>query len=202
VTYLLFAGKEERGLELAAPIVKGTLRCSEIPHTTLPRLLLPLMHLGQVEQAMAMHLTGYRLVADNPEFLPSVARHMRFLVLTLNLPRAVQLFEKHLPWHVETLVPIRQFSFALVSKFLLEMLRETRHETIAVRLPKTLPVAHEDKAYTVADLEAYFDGQCHELAARFDARNGNDHFTQRLDEPRQWKQLITPCPLGRTSGHE
>ncbi len=197
VTYLLFVGKDERALQLAAPLVQGKLRCNEIPHTTLPRLLLPLLRQGRIEQAMQAHTTGYRLIAENPEFLPSVARHLRFLVLTLNLPRAVQVFEKHLPWAVETLVPFRCFGFYLAAKFLLEMLRETRHDTIAARLPNTLPVAHEERSYKIEELAVFFDAQCRDLAARFDARNGNDYFMRQLDEPQQWKQLITPYPLPR-----
>jgi hypothetical protein len=197
VSYLLFAGRDERALELAAPIVAGRLRCSEIPHTTLPRLLLPLMSLGRVEEAMNHHLAGYRMVSDNPEFLTSAARHLRFLVLTLNLPRAVQLFEKHLPWAVETLAPLRRFSFYVAVKLLLEVLSETRHETIAVRLPKCVPVSSEERSIRVADLAAYFNDECRVLAERFDARNGNDEFTRRLDHTTEWKKLIIPHPLPR-----
>jgi hypothetical protein len=199
VEYLLFVGKEERALELAEPILRGRLRCAEIPHETYPAMLLPLVRLGRLDEAVQYHLQGYRLVADNAEFLWPAARHLRFLAVTLNLDRAVHLFEKHLPWAVETLALSRRFEFYQSARLLLDLLRETRHDTLAVHLPRALPVAHAERSYRVADLAAFFDEQCRELAERFNARNGNDHFTRRLNEPAEWKQLVTPHPLPRTA---
>jgi len=201
VQYQLLAGDEERALELAEPLV-GTLgkvlRCAEVPHETYAAVLLPLLRRGRLDEASNYHALGYRLVAGNAEFLHAVARHLRFVTATLNLARAVQLFEKHLPWAVETNNPFRRFEFYQSARFLLETLRETHQETVAARLPAALAVAHAERSYRVADLAAYFDEQCRELAERFNARNGNDYFTRRRNEPAEWKQLITPHPLPHT----
>jgi hypothetical protein len=200
VEYLLFAGQEELAVKEAKPLL-GTLgrlvQCAEVPHLTYASVLLPLVRLGRFDEAIQCHLLGYPLVATNAEYLTAVARHLRFVTVTNNLDRAVQLFEKHLPWAVETLNPLRQFEYYQSVCFLLETLRETRHETIAARLPAALPFVHDERSYKLADLTTYFDEQCHDLAARFDTRNGNDYFTRRLEEPAQWKQLITPQPLPR-----
>jgi hypothetical protein len=200
VEYLLFVGKEERALELAGPILQGRMCCAEIPHETYPTVLLPLVRLGRLDEAVQYHLQGYRMIAGNAEFLMPAARHLRFLAVTLNLDRAALLFEKHLPWAVETLALSRRFEFYQSARFLLDLLRETHHDTLAVQVPKELPIAHAERSYRVADLVAFFDEQCVEMADRFNARNGNAYFTRRLDEPLEWKKLVTPHPLPRGSG--
>jgi hypothetical protein len=198
VEYLLFAGKEERALELAEPILQGQMKCAEVPHETYGAVLMPLLRQGRLDEATQYHVLGYRLVSTNAEFLHPVARHLRFVTLTLNLNRAVQLFERHLPWAFDTLNPLRQFEFFQSVRLLLDVLRETRHETVAAQLPAAVSVASGERSHKVADLAVFFDAQCRDLAGRFDARNGNNFFTRRLDEPAQWKQLITPHPLPKS----
>jgi hypothetical protein len=197
--YLLNTGEDEKALKAAEPILVHGLRSTKIPHITYSLVLLPLVRLGRLHEAQKYHLLGYPLVSGNVEHLCAHALHLIYVTVTLNLDRGVQLFEKYLPWAVDTFNPLRRFEFYQSAYFLLDVMRDTGHETIAARLPKTLPMFHEEHSYRITDLAAYFDEQCRELAGRFNTRNGNDYFTQRLDEPRQWKHFITPCPLPKTA---
>jgi hypothetical protein len=195
VAYLIFVGKDERAVELAEPILRGRLTCGEIPHLTYAQLLLPLVRLGRVEQAAHWHRKGYRLVAKNREFLNEVARHLTFLVVTDNRLPAVQLLEKHLAWALETLDLARRFEFYLAARLLLDRLRGLGEATLDLRLPKAFPDRRDDGRYEVAGLLGWFDGELRDLADRFNARNGNDHFTQRIDENRRLTEQVSPHPL-------
>ncbi len=194
VEYLLFRGQDERALEQAKPILKGTLFCEVVPHRTLARVLLPLVRLGRVEEAMPLHQRGYRLIAGNPGFLKPMSNHVSFLVLTENLRRAARLLEKHLAWALDAKAPARRFAFFLAIDFFLERVLETGIQRLRARLPETFPAYEESGAYDPAKLKAWFAGQLQELAAQFDARNGNDYFSRRIRDGEKLKAFIKPCP--------
>jgi hypothetical protein len=196
VEYLLAVGKAERALELAEPIVRGRLRCAEVPHMTLARLLLPLWRMRLRESAKACHRYGYPLVADNRDFVEQAGMHLRFLVLSDNLARGVAVFEKHLGWALELMEMRNHFEFLLAARLLLDRLAETGQATLALRLPRSFPLHREDSTYETAALLAWFTESARELAARFDARNGNDGHGSRLKEMETLKQLVSPYPLG------
>jgi hypothetical protein len=195
VDYLIHVGKDERALELAGPILLGRLHCAEIPHLTLARVLLPLFRLGRLEEAAGHYQRGYALAARNRDFLPEVARHLTFLVLTDNLARATQLLERHLPWALETADMGRRFPFYLAARLLLERLRDCGEATLAVRLPRTFPLPQDAGCCDVSNLAAWFDDALAELAAHFNERNGNDYFTQRIADNLGLKEQVRPFPL-------
>jgi hypothetical protein len=195
VEFFFFLGKDERGVEWAEPIVRGKLKCGEIPHLTLSKLLLPLVRLGRIEEAVQRHLRGYRLTYRNKEFLHEVAEHLAFLVLTDNLARAVKVFTRHLPWALETMVLTRRFQFDLAAVFLMDRLLETGQTTIAVRLPKEFPLARNGGTCAVAALRDHFAADLRDLAGQFDARNGTDYFARRCAEPQEWRKLLTPYKI-------
>src|SRR5262249_20262089 len=98
VEFLAFDGQDERSVEAARPILQGRMSCAEIPVAPYKRVSLPLMRLGRVAEAMTYHNRAHRLIARKPMYVEDAGRHIRFLALTDNLPRALKLFETHLPW--------------------------------------------------------------------------------------------------------
>jgi hypothetical protein len=195
VEYLVFEDEDELAVRAAAPILAGHLRCAEIPHLTLAVLLLPLLRLGRLEEAAACHEKGYRLVAGNREFIPQHGEHVAFLALTGNLARAARLLEKHLPWAAETAVLWRRFQFYLAARLLLERLRDAGEAALTLHLPQSFPAYREGGRYEVAALAAWLDHELADLAARFDARNGNDYFTRRIADNLRLKEQARPYPL-------
>jgi hypothetical protein len=200
VEYLAWCGKDSEALEHAGPILKGYYTCAEVPQRTYARILLPLVRLGRVEEAMAWHVKGYRMIARNPNFLTYVADHLTFLVLTDNLARGVKLLEKHLGDALATPAMSWRFDFYLASRLLLERLREQGQETLKLRLPKYFPLHHAEGRYSVKELEGWFAGQLKELAGRFDARNGTKAFARKMREHRRLRGLVSPCPLPGRAG--
>jgi hypothetical protein len=192
---LFFLGELERGLEEARPVVNGSMRCSVQPHFTLANVLLPLLRLGRVQEAMQCHRRGFRLVARNSEFLEAVGEHLGFLALTDNLAKGVGILEKHLPWALETMCLDRRFEFYLGTWLLLARMADTGRKTVKLRLPRAFPNYQENARYEVVALKAWVDGELEDLAGRFDARNGNQYFRQRIADNHQALGLLTPCPL-------
>jgi tetratricopeptide (TPR) repeat protein len=195
VRFQLFIGKKEKALELAQPILRGSMRCAEIPHATYAILLLPLLQMGEAEKAVEYHHKGYRLISNNRKFLDEVGDHLTFLVLTDNLPRALKLFEKHVEWAWDSRDLYWRWKFYLAVHFLFGRVAESGKPSLKLRLPKALPCHREEGRYEVADLSAWVEGTCRDLAQRFDARNGNDGFTRRLSANGRLKRWLTPTPL-------
>jgi hypothetical protein len=194
VEYLALMGRDEEALARAAPLLAGRLTCAEVPQRTFAQVLLPLLRLGRSPDAMHCHRQGYRQVAGQAVFLRHVALHLVFLVLTDNLPKAVKVLEKHLPIALEVPSLSCRFEFLLAGRLLLEHVAGERTQ-LKLHLPADFPLHGAKGTYVVADLLGWFMAQGQDLAARFDARNGNDYFAQKIAGLEKLRKWATPCPL-------
>ncbi|HJK91728.1 MAG TPA: hypothetical protein RMH85_14565 [Polyangiaceae bacterium LLY-WYZ-15_(1-7)] len=165
--------EHERALQLAAPLFDGTLGCAEVPHMTYGRLLGSALALGQAERAAEMHAKGYGLVRDNRDFVVPVAEHVHYLVRAGELEEAKALVERHLPWAVGNRLPYRTMRFFAAARDVFGAL----DGQVEARLPEALGGAG---AHDAAALAERFDAEAKAIAARFDARNGNDVVGQRI----------------------
>lgn len=70
-------------------------------------------------------------------------------------------------------------------RFSCDMLAALKYETrpeVRLSLPEEFPLYHSDGVYPVDELRNYFYRQAEELAQRYDARNGNSGYMDRLKE--------------------
>jgi hypothetical protein len=199
VTFALHRQDDAEAARLAVPIMQGRLRCGSIPKITFANLLLPLLRLGRMDEAVSLHLQGYRLVARGGKgYVSSVADHLAFLAVTENFDRAVRIFEKHLA-DASTLADLAsKFDYDVAAWLLLDELREVGRETLKLRLPRTLEVYDESGTYGTARLAEWFLRQAQTLAARFDARNESDYYARSIRETAALKQLRLPHPIRET----
>jgi len=197
VSFRIREGDDAGAVDSALPIIQGRMRCASIPRNTFAHLLLPLVRLGRLDEAVDLHLQGYRLVASAPKgALSNAAEHLEFLVLTENFDRAVSIFEKHLADASTIADAATQFDYYLASWFLLDQLSEReRRRTLKLRLPRALPAYVEEGLYSTASLAAWFLEQCEALAARFDARNESDYYMRSIRDTAALKELTTPRPV-------
>lgn len=199
VSFALREKKDTEALRLAVPIIQGRLRCGSIPKITFAELLLPLVRLGRLDEAVSLHLQGYRLIAPAAKgYISSVAEHITFLVVTENFDRAVRIFEKHLTDASSLADLATKFDYYLASWLLLDTLAERNRATLTLRLPPTLEVYEDGGTYDTASLARWFMAQAETLAARFDARNESDYFTRDIKEAAALKHLIAPHPIKET----
>jgi hypothetical protein len=197
VSFALRQKDDAEAARLAVPIIEGRLRCGSIPKITFANLLLPLLRLGRIDEAVSLHLQGYRLVSRAGRgYVSSIAEHIAFLALTGNFDRAVRIFEKHLT-DASTLADLAsKFDYYVAAWFLLDELRE--RGTLKLRLPRPLEVYEESGTYRTARLAGWFLRQAQTLAARFDARNESDYYTRRIRETAALEQLRLPHPIRET----
>jgi len=199
VSFALRRQDDAEAARLAVPIIQGRLRCGSIPKITFANLLLPLVRLGRVDEAVSLHLQGYRLIARGGKgYISSVGDHITFLAVTENFDRAVRIFEKHLADAASLADLDSKFDYYLASWFLLDQLRALPRETLKLRLPPSLEIYEEGGVYRTASLAAWFLEQVKALAARFDARNESDFYARLIEETAALKELLTPHPIRET----
>ncbi len=174
--------RHEDALREAGPIVAGRLRCAEVPHRTLARLLLPALRLGRREEAAEYHRRGHRLIEGNLQLLQHAGSHIAYLTLEGNLTRALEIFERHLPNAVDTFDKLQRFQFYLGARMLFRKLVRDQRAHVRLNVPSAFPVQQKDGDFEVAELSRYLDAQTDDLCARFDARNGNQRLHRAIEE--------------------
>ena len=181
----VFLNNDREAAQRAGHIIDGTKRCAAVPHVTYAHALPALLRLKRIEQAEQYHRRGYPMIRSNIQFLLNVADHVTYLACCGNLRKGVNLLERHLPWTVSHTNDTARFRFYLASARLLETLAAAgRRKSRKLRLPAALPCHAEDDLYAPGELAEWFDQQAGDLAERFNRRNGNDYFTQLIEESR------------------
>ncbi|MBM83543.1 MAG: hypothetical protein CMJ78_23535 [Planctomycetaceae bacterium] len=186
VELLAFIKKDEEAIEAAQPLLNGEESCSTVPQSTYGHVLLPLIRPGRAEEAAKIHSKGYSKIAGNPKFLVTASEHLQFLVHQRKLVKAVQVLERHYPLVLESAVGYEQYYFYRAAQLLFEALaRNGSRPTRKFRFQESCPIWREDRSYEVAAVLDFFCEQTKTIAQQFDQRNGNDHFSQQVEEYRE-----------------
>lgn len=182
VGYHAFRGEDEAAVAQAGPMLSGKLRCAEVPHRTLARVLLPLLRLGRLEEAAEAHRRGIRMLKPGKKLLEFSGEHVAFLALTGNFGRAVKALEKSLPHAIDLRGRLDGLSFLMDTLLVTKLLQDAGTTSVRMRLPKECPAWQKGGRYEVAALEAYLTREVSASAAAFDRRNGTDYTTRRMAE--------------------
>ncbi|WP_322923087.1 hypothetical protein [Paenibacillus campi] len=167
---------DENVLTLAEPILRGRLSCAEIPHLTLPKVLMPLYRQGNQQQADQYQKKSYKLIYDNTDFVQSIGEHIGYLTVT-DPYKGLELFEKHVHWTDINEAPIDKMLFHAYAAGLFKRLSA---ETVQfnVKLPASYP--HPEHATDVKRLAAYYGELALNVAHQLDRRNGNTYYSEYI----------------------
>src|SRR5262249_53050981 len=186
ISYRLFRNENGKAPDAAMPFLKRQVSSKHFEGQACADALLPLLRAGRAAEAMPCHRRGYKLRCDNARHLDSIAKHIAFLALTDNCPRAVRLFAKHLPAALQTTNAFTRMRFVMESLPLFDRLRKVGRDAVRMRVPPDCPLAANGETAPIRDVREWARGLAADLAHTFDARNGNDYYSRRLapDPPR------------------
>jgi tetratricopeptide (TPR) repeat protein len=176
VRTLVALGRDEEAIRVGEPA--RTSGCSEQPQWINSELLLPYVRTGRGAQAAEAHRTAYRRIRDNPHHLAELALHLLFCVHTGNARRGLDLVERHLSWLDNARTPLAEAEFAAAAVAVLSELERRGEGGLTLRFPTVEGRRRPDT--TVAGLAVELRERAGAIAARFDARNGNDYQSTRL----------------------
>jgi hypothetical protein len=170
-------GEWEEALNIVEPVLSGVLGCTEQPEKALVAVLLPYLKLGRYEEAARAHVRAYRRHRYERDAFAFLPEHLRFCALTGHTERGLDILAEHLDWLDRPYDEASAMEFcaagALVCRLAGDSPRLIHRSSFEDRPEAEVPVARLG-----ADLAA----QARALAARFDARNGTDHQSRRIEE--------------------
>ncbi|WP_431964633.1 tetratricopeptide repeat protein [Actinacidiphila sp. bgisy160] len=182
-------GRDEQALNTWEPVLAGQYTCAHEPHNVLASSLLPLVRLGRLDEARAHHLRGYRLVRSMESMRGAVAGHVEFCALTGNEARALEILAEHPAYFTDTGDPDTLMDHLAVTGILMRRLVALGHADRGVPGPA-------GTEWTARTLLAHAAREAAAIAARFDARNGNDAVSRRVNERLAAEPLVERLPLG------
>jgi hypothetical protein len=171
-----------------ASLLDGSLECTEVPHRTLAKVLLPMLRLGRTEDALHCHRRGYPMIQRNPSFADRCAMHAAYLALSGNDARALRLIERHIADASDGTDPLREFDFYCHAWLAIDLISERKHKA-KLRLPQMSEAIHGPDDYDLADLATVFEKRASDLARQYDKRNGNDWYSEIVRSMPGWKKF-------------
>ncbi|MFC4224215.1 tetratricopeptide repeat protein [Lysinibacter cavernae] len=185
-------GDAAKAIRLYDEIFEQGLSCGEEPETSEAEALLPYLRAGRFDDARAAHLRSYRVAKNNQDGFGIIADHLVFCAITGNEARGLNMLERHLrgiakdpvnrSGHFTGLLAIGVLLDAVVAAgFSDQIVRGSESNALTPVLGS--PALGDDGAQrprTAAELSAVAWAAAEALAEQFNARNGNDYFSQRI----------------------
>jgi len=176
---LIYTGRYQEAVDYAQPLLSGEMNCSMIPHATYAEMIEPYLKLNQIEQAAEMHQKGYEMIATNPNFLRFAADHFTYVTRIRDFDRGLNMLQQHLPWAVaESAAMDRRFHFYTAAAAFCTAAANQGKATINLQTPPRFALYSAGQRRDTTELATWFDEQATMLAEQFNARNGNQYFSQ------------------------
>ncbi|WP_435821749.1 YbjN domain-containing protein [Micromonospora taraxaci] len=167
--------------------------CTDQPERDLVAVLLPALHGGEPEQAVAAHVRAYRRHRRERAAFPHLAAHLRFCALGGHLERGLTILTEQLPRLDRPTDDLAAMEFAAAGALVCALAEEAGlgRRTMPRRAYGERPATEPD----VSTLGALLVGVASDLAGSFDARNGTGHHSGRMAAWLAERPLAAPVPL-------
>ncbi|MUT64803.1 hypothetical protein [Paenibacillus sp. NEAU-GSW1] len=159
----------KRGMQTIKPILEGKLSCRSIPQNTYSNMIVPLLKLGEYDQAVEIAKKAYRSI-EGPSYLAEYGVFMEFFTVT-DMAKAVKLYERTIRLGLESKMPWDRFQYLLSVRLFLQQWSATKRR-------KKLA---ESERVTMA----WLDEEIGTLAEAFNRRNGNDYMHRFIEQKEQ-----------------
>ncbi|OWK46670.1 hypothetical protein [Fimbriiglobus ruber] len=181
VNFYAFAGWYEKAINESPNVMTGRVDDAGLFAQDSAELLVPFLTLGRVTDAARIQRSAYRYLARKPGYIDHMAFHVEFLARTDNFPGATRVVDDHMALAVPTKQYVSRTHFLRSVLLLVERLRRAGHDRHAFKLPPDVPVSSDAGGCDLSALSEWLTAEVRDYSARFDARNGNTAFTDKLN---------------------
>ncbi|XVQ12160.1 hypothetical protein ACQP1W_06150 [Spirillospora sp. CA-255316] len=191
---LAWRGRDEEALAVAEPVLSERLNCAEQPQSILTTLLPVFVRAGRFEEARNAHLRAYRLIRTRLNELAFIGDHVEFCARTGNEARGLEIVQRHLGWLDKAPSPFADMRFSAAASLLLRRVEEAGHGGLTLSRDGG---GGEPAEVPVGELRVELARRAEELAARFDARNGNEYQSGVIRELLEAEPVVEHLPLSQ-----
>ncbi|MFF2482291.1 hypothetical protein [Paenibacillus sp. NPDC058071] len=182
--YYFRINHNKKGLQTLKPILEGKLSCRAVPQNSYSQLMMPLLKLGEYDQAAETAKKAYRLL-NGPQYLIEYSVFIEFFTI-MDMPKAVKLYERTIQLGLDSKLPWDRFRYFLsVRLFLREWSKKKRRKRLAHSEQVTLE---------------WLDGEIDRHIGAFNERNGNDYMDRYIAEKEQFVHRLADKRDGGTFG--
>jgi hypothetical protein len=189
-------GDHELVLEMAEPILSGRLTCGSIPQNTYAPVLYPLLRVGRKEDAERAYKAGYPVFQRKEKYSGTVGLYLRYLALVEDWKEGVTVLERHLAEPGAYILDSYAFSAYQGAWILTRKLERAGHETLAIKLPKTVNVERSGKrGVQTKALSQWLDAEMERIGKNADHFNESDRFARmRRRDAEYVEESFAPRP--------
>jgi len=180
-----YCGQYDQAWAAFRTVTDGKLLCQEEPLRCLSYALLPLLRLGQVDQARKLRKEAQRLLAKTGSAVRPAAAQITFLAIVEDLAPARYLVRRYLPEGL-TSVSLRD-RLAMIKAAILALMQLQAAGVRDFDVPR--PPAGPHPSRCLDEALAWLREEARAISARFDARNGNDEHLRELESLPQLLEL-------------
>jgi hypothetical protein len=188
--YYIYCGDMQAASAGFQTVIDGRLTCQEEPLRCLSYGLLPLVRLGQIEQAKRQCQQAQRLLAKAGAPVRPAAAQIAFLAIVNDLAAIRRMLRRYLAEGLACVSPKDRLAMLRAVLLAVHRLTAAGSQHFESPLPDQAPPADSAGHRDVALVQAWLTSEARTLAARFDARNGNGEHIRELDRLGELLELV------------
>lgn len=178
VETLVRQGRDADAILAARPITDRRMSCRVIPQATFAALLECYRRTGMKDHGLTALRALLPRIGRSANDLAFGSQAVNFLALTSNFAKAVSTAQRHLRFLPHATQTYSELQLLNAVTLLLMCLQDHGQKTITLRFPATHPDLAQER-WKVPELLALVERKSHDLAQRFDVRNGNQELSAR-----------------------
>lgn len=181
VKHLFWRGQFSDALSHAQPILDGTLKCESIPRSTYPAIILCYSLLGKNSEADDLFKKSLKLLKKENHELQNFGLLICYAARSNKFRQGITLFQNQVKASLESMNKHDLYHFYQAVNMLFEHIKGSGKKNVKLQIPENDHLYSSDDNYNLDDLIRFYSGQIRAIANAFDTRNGNDHYSNRLN---------------------
>ena len=180
IEYELKRGNEIEAIRLFNELLNNNMHCSEVPEITYALFTNHFAESGRLDEADYYASILKRRLKDKNELNDCFSALLRLYSYTEPI-EALDIFQKKLGVFLNSKNPYEKFNFADAAFRFFSNIESEEEQNINLKLPHKFPLYSDNDEYKINELRDYFYNEAKTIAEKFDKRNNNSLFSQKLE---------------------
>ncbi|TMO09557.1 hypothetical protein [Pseudoalteromonas sp. S558] len=182
VVLLVALNRDSEAVNAALPLLQGSQSCAEVPHLTLPELLISASRLGNADLGKMLLTSGYQLVRDNSKFLHQIGLQIQYCAIHQLIETGMDRVLNHYDWLFKNIDQRGHYQYFIGVSMLLKSVHLDGKTSLLLAMPKSFELFNESGNYNPQALFDYFYSKALEIAEAFDRRNDNKFYQDQIEK--------------------